>query len=223
MASAKKIFEGIYLVGSSDMTDGADCCVYLIEFENELVLIDSGAGNSVSQIIENINALKLSPKKAQKLILTHCHIDHIGGANEFKSKLGLAIIAHEKCAEIVLRADPILTAAKWYGMTPDPIVVDQAFSGPELVLEFGKEKLHLIHIPGHSPDSIAVYLDRGAKRILFGQDVHGPIHPALGSDLEQYKKSLQKLIDLGADILCEGHFGIYQPKSAVEKYIRSYL
>ena len=109
------------------------------------------------------------------------------------------------------------------GEGQDPILVDQTFSGPELVLNFGKEALHLIHIPGHSPDSIAVYFDRNGKRILFGQDVHGPIHPALGSNLDQYQKSLQKLIDLKADILCEGHFGIYQPNSAVEKYIRSYL
>jgi glyoxylase-like metal-dependent hydrolase (beta-lactamase superfamily II) len=221
--SAEKIFEGVYLVGSSDLTDGQDCCVYLIEFENELVLIDSGAGESVPEIISNINSLKLGTKHLKRLILTHCHIDHIGGANEFKSKCGLAIIAHEKCAEIVLRADPVMTAAKWYGMTPDPVVVNQTFSEPEFLLDFGKETLHLIHIPGHSPDSIAVYLDRGGMRILFGQDVHGPIHPALGSNLAQYKESLQKLIDLKADILCEGHFGTYQPKAAVEKYIRGYL
>ncbi len=41
---AENIFEGIYLVGSSNLTDEKDCCVYLIEFQSELVLIDSGAG-----------------------------------------------------------------------------------------------------------------------------------------------------------------------------------
>jgi len=221
--SAEKVFDGIYLVGSSDLTDPADCCVYLVQFPSELVLIDSGAGNSVPQILENVESLNLDTRLIKKLILTHCHIDHIGGANELKSKLGLKIIAHEKGAEILLRADPVMTAAKWYGTESEVIVVDQTFSGPELVIDTGAEPLHLIHIPGHSPDSIAAYLDRYGKRILFGQDVHGPLHPALGSNREQYLASLRKLIDLKPDILCEGHFGIYQPNSAAEKYIRSYL
>jgi glyoxylase-like metal-dependent hydrolase (beta-lactamase superfamily II) len=221
--AAEKIFEGIWMVGGPDLTDGADCCVYLISFGGELVLIDSGAGESVGQILENVKALKLDPERIKKLVLTHCHIDHIGGANEFKSKLGVEIIAHEKGAEILLRGDPVLTAAKWYGMDAPVIAVDRSFPGDELKLDFGEESLRLIYIPGHSPDSIVVYLDRAGKRILFGQDIHGPLHAALGSDAKLYRQSLQKLMGLGADILCEGHFGIYQPKAAVQRYIEAYL
>jgi len=221
--TGERIFEEIYLVGSSELTDPKDCCVYLVEFKSELVLIDSGAGDSISEIIHNIIDLGLDPNQIKKLILTHCHIDHIGGANQLKNKFGLEIIAHQNAAEILLRADPELTAAKWYGMEPEVIVVDQSFDAPEIILEIDAEKLHLIYIPGHSPDSIAVYLDRKGKRILFGQDVHGPIHPGLGSDHKKYQESLRKLIALKPDILCEGHFGIYQPNSAVEKYIRGFL
>ena len=211
------------MVGGPDLTEGADCCVYLVKFADEAVLIDSGAGNSVLQIIENIKSTGIDPASVKKLILTHCHIDHIGGANELKSKLGLKIIAHEKGAAILLRADPVLTAAKWYNTTPEVIVVDRPYKGDELKLDFGAESLCLVYIPGHSPDSTAVYLDRAGKRILFGQDIHGPLHPALQSDAGLYYQSLQKLINLKADILCEGHFGIYSPAAAVEKYIRSYL
>jgi glyoxylase-like metal-dependent hydrolase (beta-lactamase superfamily II) len=221
--SGEKIFEGIYLVGSADLTEEKDCCVYLLEFPNELVLIDSGAGESGSLILQNVKALGLDPSRIKKLILTHCHLDHIGGANEFKSSLGLQIIAHKNCADILLRADPVLTAAKWYGLAPETIVVDQTFDAPEMILEIDQEKLHLLYIPGHSPDSIAVYMDRRGRRILFGQDVHGPIHPALGSDRKLYQESLRKLIGLKPDLLCEGHFGIYQPNAAAEKYLRSYL
>jgi len=210
-------------VGGSDLTDPSDCCVYLVRFGNESVLIDSGAGESVEAIISNIRSLGVEPGSVKKLILTHCHIDHIGGANQFKSRLGCELIAHEKAAEILLRADPVLTAAKWYGTEPAVIAIDRSFSGETMELAFGPETLHLIHIPGHSPDSIAAYFDRSGKRVLFGQDIHGPLHPALGSDAELYRCSLQKLIELKADILCEGHFGIYQPNSAVERYIRSYL
>jgi hypothetical protein len=34
---------------------------------------------------------------------------------------------------------------------------------------------------------------------------------------------MNKLLELKADILCEGHFGIYKPKERVERYIKGYL
>ncbi len=79
----------------------------------------------------------------------------------------------------------------------------------------------MIHIPGHTPGSIAVYLDAEA-RVLFGQDVHGPYF-LKGSNIEQAKVSLRRLVDLDADILCEGHFGVYQPKEEVRRYIEGHL
>ena len=61
------------------------------------------------------------------------------------------------------------------------------------------------------------------KRVLFGQDIHGPYVPEWGADPARARTSLGKLIELGADILCEGHFGIYQPADRVKKYIEGYL
>ena len=42
--------------------------------------------------------------------------------------------------------------------------------------------------------------------MLFGQNVHGPLHDDFGSDADAYQQSLLQMIDLGADILCEDHF-----------------
>ena len=58
----KEIHDGIYLIGSSDITDSRDCCVYLLNL-GELVLIDAGAGASVS-IIANIEKLGLDPPRS---------------------------------------------------------------------------------------------------------------------------------------------------------------
>jgi hypothetical protein len=44
-----------------------------------------------------------------------------------------------------------------------------------------------------------------------------------GSDIQDWKDSMEKLIALEADILCEGHFGTYQPKGKVKSYIEGYL
>ena len=42
-----------------------------------------------------------------------------------------------------------------------------------------------------------------------------------GSNLDDWNQSTRRLLDLDADILCEGHFGIYTTKKQVEEYIRS--
>jgi len=47
--------------------------------------------------------------------------------------------------------------------------------------------------------------------------------PSFRSDIEVWKKSMQKLLSLDADILCEGHFGIFESKEKVKEYITSYL
>ena len=85
----------------------------------------------------------------------------------------------------------------------------------------GEEKIVFLHTPGHTPGSVSIYLDRDGKRILFGQDVHGPLLEEFGSNLEDYDRSTKKLLDLDADILCKGHFGIYKTKKAVRDYISS--
>jgi len=59
--------------------------------------------------------------------------------------------------------------------------------------------------------------------VLFGEDVHGPVLPSCGSDVGRWRKSMEKLLALEADILCEGHFGIFQTKEQVRKYIQGYL
>jgi len=61
------------------------------------------------------------------------------------------------------------------------------------------------------------------QRILFGQDVHGPLHPSLLSDSAAYQASLQKLLTFDADILCEGHFGVYRGKEAVRNFIHLFM
>ena len=47
--------------------------------------------------------------------------------------------------------------------------------------------------------------------------------PELNSDVSQWRSSMQKLLELKADILCEGHFGTFRPAERVERYIKGYL
>jgi glyoxylase-like metal-dependent hydrolase (beta-lactamase superfamily II) len=223
MGKVEQIVKGIYLIAGPNISNPEDAAAFIIDFGDELVMIDSGAGDSTEVIEKNIRSAGLDPAKISSLVLTHCHIDHIGGAPYFQKKFGAKIIVHDLDADAIEVGDPVRTAATWYGTFFPPTEVDKRLKSDHEILSFGKQELHCLHTPGHTPGSICIYLERDNKKVLFGQDIHGPFSASFGSDIEQWKKSMKKLIALEADILCEGHFGIFRSKDKVKKYIQSYL
>ena len=219
---AVEVATDVYQVGGADITDPKDAAVYLLDL-GELIMIDAGAGTSFGAIVVNIEGLGLDPANLTAVILTHCHIDHIGGAAKFRGQFGSQVIMHQLDARPVERGDDRVTAASWYGLRLAPTPVDLKLAMEEERLCFGDQDVICLHTPGHTPGSLSVYLDRGEKRILFGQDIHGPFYEEFGSDIAAWRSSMQKLLALESDILCEGHFGVYQPKDRVIAYIQHYL
>jgi hydroxyacylglutathione hydrolase len=212
------IWENIYAIGGPDLSGAEDCCVYLIS-GSEPVMIDSGAGHSFDRLKKNLVSIGIAPEKLAAIIVTHAHIDHIGSLHSFQSAFGTRIVAHELDSRAIETGEG--TFAEFYGTSYRACKVDQKLNKPESNLKFGEQEFKVLHIPGHTPGSIAVYLDVSGKRVLFGQDVHGPYNPQWGADLAKAQNSLKLLAELNADILCEGHFGIYEPASEVRKYILS--
>jgi glyoxylase-like metal-dependent hydrolase (beta-lactamase superfamily II) len=223
LGKAELIVEGVWLVGGPNISMSEDATVFVIDFSGELIMIDTGAGRSARTLVRNIEGAGLDPKKISTVILTHCHIDHIGSAPYFRENFGCKLAAHDKDADAIEEGDPIMTAANWYETDFPPTPVDIRFKADHETLQFGAEELHLLHTPGHTPGSMSLYLDRGGKRVLFGQDIHGPFLPSFKSDVGRWRKSMEQLLALEADILCEGHFGIFQTKEQVRKYIQGYM
>lgn len=223
MGAAELIHEGIYLIGGSSLSHFQDATVFVIDCGSELVMIDSGAGKGSKAIEKNIRDIPLDPARISSLILTHCHVDHIGAAKYFRDAFGCRIIAHELDADAIGTGDPARTAASWYGTRLPQTPVDVRLQHELEILRAGNDELYCVHTPGHTPGSISVYLDRKGKRILFGQDIHGPFSDSFDSDISLWRQSMERLISLEADILCEGHFGIFIGRKRVEEYIRGYL
>jgi len=229
------------MVGGPDLSDGRDACAYLLADGGEAALIDAGAGVRPELIARQITETNVSHGSVKKIILTHCHIDHTGGAAALARELGAAIVCHARCADILAVGDDPRTASSWYGLSLPPLTADETFVGEQHTIKIGQLDLILLYTPGHSPCSISVFVDlpgtsdfpadpeadppkpARALRVLFGQDVHGPVHPALESNPRLYTRSLHRLISLEADVLCEGHFGVYRPAATVRRYIESYL
>ena len=223
MGKARVIVEDVYLIGGPDVSQGEDATSFIVDFGGELVMIDAGAGGSSRLLQQNIEDLGLDPKTISTLILTHNHIDHIGSASYFRDRFGCKIAMHNLDADAVEEGDSVRTAASCYGTFLSPIPVDVRLMGDHEVLRFGEKELHCLHTPGHTPGSIVVYLDWRGIRVLFGQDIHGPFLEVFRSDIAKWKDSMRKLLALDADILCEGHFGIFKPKENVRRYIEGYL
>ena len=131
-----EILKDIFIIGGPDITDDRDGCVYLLNL-GELVLIDTGAGWSVDNVLKNIKQFGFTTEQISRIILTHCHIDHIGGVPEIRKRSGAAIYMHELDAQPVEAGDPVLTAATWYQTAFPPTPVDVKLGSPEEIIEVG--------------------------------------------------------------------------------------
>jgi glyoxylase-like metal-dependent hydrolase (beta-lactamase superfamily II) len=220
MAKSFRVYEDVWMVGSGALSDPEDACAYLLDGGSEMALIDSGAGRSFSRIDANIREGGFDPRKLKYVVATHAHIDHVGSLAAFREEYGAKVVAH-RLDQMGIQSG-LGIGAEFYGVDYRPCPVDLPVEdGRELII--GRHRLKLVHIPGHTPGSLAGVLDLKGKRVLFGQDIHGPYMREWGADPEKARSSLQKLIDLKADILCEGHFGVEQPAEAVRVYIQGYL
>jgi glyoxylase-like metal-dependent hydrolase (beta-lactamase superfamily II) len=218
-----EICDGIFCVGGPEQSHPQDALVYLVIGEEGSALIDCGAGEGSEVIWENIDKTGLNPEALSYIILTHGHVDHIGGVAFFKERTKALIVAHALDQVAIETGDPVFTAAGWYGVNLPSLKIDRVLRAKEEALLLGpKENLVCLHTPGHTPGSISVYIDRKGERVLFGQDLHGPFSQAFESNLSDWDNSTQELLDLKADILCEGHFGVYRPSKVVRAYIDRY-
>ncbi len=222
MARFRRIADRVYLVGGGGFSDPADCMVYALDL-GQTVLVDSGWGPGWPSIGRNIAAAGLDPARIHTLVLTHAHIDHAGAAAQVKRETGCRIVAHDLDAGAIESGDPVLSAATWYETDLEPAIVDHRMTGSDENLEFERGSLRLVHTPGHTPGSIVAVLDSPEGRILFGQDVHGPFSSSFGSDVGAWRTSMRALIDLEADVLCEGHFGVFHGREAVRRFIERHL
>jgi glyoxylase-like metal-dependent hydrolase (beta-lactamase superfamily II) len=218
-----KITNEIFQVGGSGITSPEDGAIYLIIFGDEAALVDAGCGNEPERLFMNIQQCGVMPTQIKYLLITHCHYDHVGGIEGIREQTGCRVMAHEMDARYLERGDGTATAAKWYGASIHPVKIDEKISGNQQAIELGGREIKALHTPGHSPGSMVYLMESEGLTVLFGQDVHGPLDRSLHSNRADYVKSLNQLLALEADILCEGHFGIIKGKKEVANFIRSFL
>ena len=209
-------------VGGPGLTHGNDAAVYLVHFGELAALVDAGCGRATDRLLQNIEAAGVVPEQIRHLLLTHCHYDHSGGAAGLRRRFGWPVALHALEAPYLESGDDRVSAAAWYGEHLAACPVDVRLADGERFF-LGQRSLQALHLPGHSPGSVAYLVESDGRRVVFAQDVHGPLHPDLLSKRNDYQASLRKLLALQADILCEGHYGVFVGRAAVAAFIERFV
>ncbi len=144
-----------------------DSNIYLIKAEKSII-IDTGTGSHHREVMSKLEDI-INPKKIDTIVLTHRHFDHTGGAENLQSALDAEILIHETAADALRQGDSVTTAAKAFGKSFPKLEVKEIKEGD--VLNLGNVKLEILHTPGHSICSIALY-DKNTKTLFPGDTVY---------------------------------------------------
>ncbi|WP_274567601.1 MBL fold metallo-hydrolase [Streptomyces spiramyceticus] len=182
----------------------------------ELTLIDAGNKDAAPDIEAAIRSLGLRPQNIRRIVLTHCHRDHVGATQELADRFGAEIVAHRLDAPVIRgdRPVPEPVLLDWerplyaHGLTVPPAPptrVDREAEDGDL-LDFGGGA-RVVHAPGHTDGSIAVHLPEYG--VLFtGDCVAGVGQVMLGvfnTDRERALASFRRLAALAPATVCFGH------------------
>ncbi len=134
-----------------------NCSVIGDEKTHEAMVIDPG--DQIEGILDILRQEKLTLKQ---IVITHAHIDHVGGAMKLKAATGAPILMNQNDYALLKMLD---MQAAWIGMRPPgDVQVDEAISQGR-VLKVGEISSSVIHTPGHTEGSICVYFPTEKKLI----------------------------------------------------------
>jgi glyoxylase-like metal-dependent hydrolase (beta-lactamase superfamily II) len=178
-----------------------NCSIFGDEQSREAIVVDPG--DEIARVLEAIARHGLTVKA---IVITHAHIDHIGGAQKLKAATGAPVWMNLADAELQKMLD---AQAAWIGMkAPEPVAIDApARDGDCLVM--GAAEFHVLHTPGHTPGSISLWIPSERKLAagdtLFRDSIGRTDLP--GGDGRQILRSIhEKLLPLPDDtVVIPGH------------------
>jgi glyoxylase-like metal-dependent hydrolase (beta-lactamase superfamily II) len=173
-----------------------NCSIFGDERTREALVVDPG--DDIARVLEVVEKHGLTVKA---IVITHAHIDHIGGAQKLKQATGAPVYMNPDDAELQEMLD---VQAGWLGVRPpEQVEIDApAKDGDKLVM--GATEFQVLHTPGHTQGSISLWIPSERKLVagdtLFRDSIGRTDLP--GGDGRQILRSIHdKLLPLPDDTL----------------------
>ncbi len=211
--------------------------VFLMIGDRGVVLVDTGMKGSGSRILSVLEEKGYTPADLKLIVLTHGHLDHIGGLKEIGAVVEAPVMMSRIEYEMFLSGSDDAVPVNAFGKVIFKAISKAARFGeplkiqePEYLIEseydlsaFGL-KAKVMLTPGHTRGSMSVLTDDGeaivGDSLMAMMPWSGPGRPMLATDLGEVKKSMEKLIGLGAKRFYLSHgqsYGLPRIKGAVSR------
>ncbi len=127
-----------------------NCSIFGDEVTREAIVIDPGDNIDEIQAVLERHGLKVTA-----IVITHAHIDHIGGAAKLKALTGAPVYMNERDRELY---DLLDTQASWLGMeAPERTEIDAGLKEGD-TLKLGPAEFRILETPGHTQGSVSVWI-----------------------------------------------------------------
>lgn len=173
-----------------------NCSVIGDESTREAIVIDPGA--DIARVLETVQRHGL---KVTQILITHGHIDHVGGAMKLKQATGAPILMNKNDAPQLQMLD---MQATWIGVAPPGQVTIDASLDDGMKVQAGSLNATVMHTPGHTEGSTCIYFPAEKKLIagdtLFAGSIGRTDLP--GGDFEKIISSLhERVMTLPEDVI----------------------
>jgi glyoxylase-like metal-dependent hydrolase (beta-lactamase superfamily II) len=136
-----------------------NCSIIGDEATHEAMVIDPG--DDISDVLALVRKHNLQVKQ---IVITHAHIDHVGGAMKLRAATGAPILLNQNDYDLLKILD---VQAAWIGVAdPGKVEIDHSVSTGEIV-SAGVHKAQILHTPGHTEGSICLYFP-AEKKLMAG-------------------------------------------------------
>src|ERR1700756_3491960 len=127
-----------------------NCSILGDEASRDAIVVDPG--DDIDQILKILAAHQL---RVKAIVITHAHIDHIGGAQKLKAATGAPVYMNRNDAPLY---DMIDAQAAWLDMAaPGRGEIDSDLNEGD-TFHLGKTELHALHTPGHTQGSVSLWI-----------------------------------------------------------------
>ena len=137
-----------------------NCSLIICEETKKAAIVDPGG--DVERILSIVEKQAVT---VEKVILTHGHLDHVGGTEAVANRLNVPIIGPEK--EDLFWLEQLEAQSQRFGFPPHSSFTPTAWLEENEIVEVGNIKLKVLHIPGHTPGHVAL-LDEKSQQVIVG-------------------------------------------------------